>query len=583
MTITKCHIEADIRLPEATIVRAGELTAMYERGTIRYMSVGGIEIVCMVYAALRLPDWDTLMPEITAEKIEQRNDSFSIQYVAVYHNGTVHYEAAVVIEGFADNRIVFSMNGNSLSAFETNRIGLCLHHTPAAMRNVDIVCRTVDESEKKIVFPEEVSPRQLASDLTSLAWRSLNGFDVRVAMSGETFEIEDQRNWGDGSFKTYSPPLMHPYLRKVTAGESLSQQIEVSATQSRQSHAIATMPPHAAAHTAVSASVKSSGSTSVSSPTNAAGPSAEKLSVSTKFPALGLGWPDKQYNLNDDQLRGLKELDFDFYTVWLNMADPASGAAFSTCAAQIENLGARIRLTVLFSNEAEKDCEELVRWTERCSSIIDCILVLSENSNTSSTHLMTRVYPFIKQRFPLIKIGYGTAANFAELNRNRPADVPFDYLQFGLNPQVHAFDERTILESLAAHRDIIRTVKLFAANSPVVVSPLSFNSVYTECRSDKRNHSWFQLYWYLQSMSALNGAEGIGFFSLDSEEGFFQSRDFRNTPFFRTMLDLRMFGPQYIVNNYGGTEQGHSDITFKNSAGDLLCFRAPVEYSDYQA
>ena len=36
-----------------------------------------------------------------------------------------------------------------------------------------------------------------------------------MIFNGETFEMEDQRNWTDASFKTYCTPLSLPYPIKI--------------------------------------------------------------------------------------------------------------------------------------------------------------------------------------------------------------------------------------------------------------------------------------------------------------------------------------------------------------------------------
>lgn len=47
------------------------------------------------------------------------------------------------------------------------------------------------------------------SDIAGLA-HQVRGVTVGIDFSGETFEMEDQRNWTDASFKTYCRPLARP-------------------------------------------------------------------------------------------------------------------------------------------------------------------------------------------------------------------------------------------------------------------------------------------------------------------------------------------------------------------------------------
>ena len=53
------------------------------------------------------------------------------------------------------------------------------------------------------------------------------GLMAEVRFEGETFEMEDQRNWTDASYKTYCTPLSLPYpveVKEGTAGEHVRLQ-----------------------------------------------------------------------------------------------------------------------------------------------------------------------------------------------------------------------------------------------------------------------------------------------------------------------------------------------------------------------
>ena len=62
--------------PESTVVTAGELTALYENGFLRYISHGDTEIIRMINLTVRDHNWHTIVPEITSEKIESSADRY---------------------------------------------------------------------------------------------------------------------------------------------------------------------------------------------------------------------------------------------------------------------------------------------------------------------------------------------------------------------------------------------------------------------------------------------------------------------------------------------------------------------------
>ena len=47
-------------------------------------------------------------------------------------------------------------------------------------------------------------------------------------MEGDTFEMEDQRNWGDASYKTYVRPLSLPWGYTLAKGSRLEQAVQLS-------------------------------------------------------------------------------------------------------------------------------------------------------------------------------------------------------------------------------------------------------------------------------------------------------------------------------------------------------------------
>ncbi len=86
-----------------------------------------------------------------------------------------------------------------------------------------------------------------------------------------------------------------------------------------------------------------------------------------------------------------------------------------------------------------------------------------------------------------IPFGGGTDLNFAELNRSRPDVTAMDAIAFPINPQVHAADEDSMVETAEGVRAVIRTARSFAAGRPVVVSPISLRPRFNPDEPDVRS------------------------------------------------------------------------------------------------
>ena len=68
------------------------------------------------------------------------------------------------------------------------------------------------------MFPEAISPDQPAFDISALTHEPAPGVSCTVEMEGDAFEMEDQRNWADASFKTYIRPLSKPRPYVIAKG-----------------------------------------------------------------------------------------------------------------------------------------------------------------------------------------------------------------------------------------------------------------------------------------------------------------------------------------------------------------------------
>ncbi|MDQ7879169.1 hypothetical protein Q9R08_14360 [Microbacterium sp. QXD-8] len=114
----------------------------------------------------------------------------------------------------------------SRTEFATNRTGLVVLHPPA-LAGAAVRVRHSDGTVVHSQFPERISPHQPALDIAGLSW-SRGGLEVDVRFTGDVFEMEDQRNWTDASYKTYSRPLALPFPYTLAAGERVVQTIDIA-------------------------------------------------------------------------------------------------------------------------------------------------------------------------------------------------------------------------------------------------------------------------------------------------------------------------------------------------------------------
>ena len=206
-------------------LRAGPLAMIFEPSNafIRHVRWGGQEIVRAIYGAVRDHNWATIPSAITNLKTEIGNDSFRISFDVSCREREVDYFWRGTIRGEPSGKITYVFDGEARSNFQRNRIGLCVLHPIEDCAGRRCAIEHVDGSREIGTFPGAISPQQPFFDI-----RAVEYGQVQIRCEGETFEMEDQRNWGDASFKTYSTPQRLPKPAPVSIGHSVRHEVTVT-------------------------------------------------------------------------------------------------------------------------------------------------------------------------------------------------------------------------------------------------------------------------------------------------------------------------------------------------------------------
>jgi hypothetical protein len=459
----------------------------------------------MLYGALRDETWATLQYEIRDEKVEQYEGGFRISYTADYTREQKHvYAADFILEGKPDNTISMEMRGRALAPFKRNRIGLCLLHslwTKGAA--VDIV--SDDGTTSRSAFPELISPHQVMLNIRRLNYTHA-GITVECAFEGDIFETEDQRNWGDASFKTYSTPLAIPIPVDVKPGDTVYNKVIVKVT---------------------------------GTPT----PSHRREEGQRPFPFPAIGY-EKHCGapLTSDEIEQLKRIPFDHYRVELDLSDADWKKRLDEAAREAEMLGTRLETVVFFATMEAEELDAVARELADKGKLVSHSLPLAAGHLATPRRLQEEFYPLMKKLAPDVLVGYGTNSYLAELNRERPEDDRYDFVSFPLFPQAHASDTRTIIENLQSGPDIIATIRSFT-DKPIFVSPLTLAP--RGDNVDPRQHTHFAADWMLRCIASLGGAARITLEKASGPRGLLP--DGKPSPLFEALTKLRSIGAERMV------------------------------------
>jgi D-apionolactonase len=483
-------------LPALVSLNSGPFSLFYEAGNLRYIRIAGKEIIRMVYPALRGTSWEAYLPEISSEQIEAGADFFSISYQAVYRKGPVSFKAQVEILGDKSGRIIFRFMGEAETEFLKNRIGLCVLH-PLDCAGVPVTLVHTDGTREQSQFPKLVVPNQPFMDVQSMLWNLSESVEISLDFTGDIFETEDQRNWADASYKTYSTPLAIPFPAKIKKGETIEQSVCIQATGGPQ------ITPKPEKPDLISVLVE----------------------PESKFqlPLLGIGRPLQPEKLGDSELNLIKKMNLDHYRVELHFKDENWSQLFSTGNSEAKKLNLPLLMVLYFNQNPSAESKEFV---EKCFDIfpqIEEIILFLEGRDASPHTLFDEVEALLREGLHHARIGVGTPFNFAEFNRNGPYPGKADFLAFSSNPQVHACDNRTLVENLQVYTSVVKTAVHNEGNRPIYVSPVSLKPLVSgkDTVVDPRQHSLFGAGWILGAIQHLAeaGTHAVSLFESCDELG----------------------------------------------------------------
>ena len=473
----------------ARILHAGSLVCLYQAGVIRRVRAGEDEILRMIYPAIRDQNWGTVPGIISGEQIEEHEDSFSIRYDCRYSEGDIDYLSTVRINGTKDNLLTFSMKGEALSSFQKNRVGLNILHP--IRECAGRICKVIthDGREYSAEFPVRISPHQPMKDIRSLAWTPGGDIHAFLELSGEVFEMEDQRNWTDASYKIYCTPLELPFPVILEKGETLDQEVSLK-VEVQKIH------------------IGNDDENRVILP--------EKKSL-TSFPALGIGKSSETGTLCKKDTELIRGVGFRHYRVDLHLYQQGWPDILIGGVEEAIVMGLTLELALFFSGEVSGQLKGLINLVKKHACPVDRFLLFT-GEHLNDADLSRIVIPALKNEFPGTMAGTGTNANFAELNRNRPDPNLPDFLTYPINPQVHAFDHLSLVENLAGQKDTVLAARLFPGEKPISVSPVTLKSRFN---IDHRQPSLFCAGWTLGSMKYLaeSGVDSVTYYETTGRSG----------------------------------------------------------------
>ncbi|QMU28913.1 hypothetical protein [Adhaeribacter radiodurans] len=488
------------------IVKAGPVQAFYEKGFLRYIQTAGHETVRMIYFAIRDQDWQTIPGTLSDEHIQTTEDTFTISYTYHLNHEDIQMEWRAKINGQPDGTITFDLYGLAKSNFLRNRAGFCVLHPITGVSGQACRLEHPDNSFTYSTFPNFISPNQPFLDLTAMEWPVGEQGLARLEFSGDIFETEDQRNWSDASFKTYCTPLSKPIPAQVNSGDEIKQQVIFRLVKP---------VPAAEARTKPVSQIY-------------------LQSQPVSFPEIGLGLNATNSDLTSNesdflQRLGLKHLRTDIFLNQASWLDQLKRAIRQSSALNIP-----LELALFFGEDAAQEVNQFLNFIQLQEVQLKSILLFEAASRYTTDNLLQKVALAIRTVYPGVLLGGGSDANFTEFNRHPFTFTSTNFITYAINPQVHAFDDLTLIENTAAQADTVKTAQHIAGKRPIYITPVTLQPRLNEETAsdqtkftnsfDPRQPTDFIAGWTLASLKYLTeaGAASITYFETTGPRGIYQ-------------------------------------------------------------
>lgn len=483
------------------MLRVGSVSCVFEPETafLRYLSYGKYELLRAVYAAVRGPSWVTIPPRVSAVSHQRTSSGITLSFHAECKAPPVWFAWNGFIRLSRNGTIVFSFDGVARSSFQRNRIGFCILH-PDTCAGQPCTVEHVDGTITRAAFPKLISPHQPFFNIRSISHTLFNGIETHVRCDGDVFEMEDQRNWTDASFKIYCTPLALPTPVEIAEGTRIRQTITVTIRAPKDA-ATRVALPNKRVRCFVDAASRSA-------------------------PLLGLGLPWGGVALDETARKRILALAPTHLRCELHLADARWHDDFHHAQQAARLLGTPLELALVLPEHPEQSLTAFVKTCSHTSPRVARCFVFAEGRAVPSHATFSRVARILSPCIPPHLIGTGTNRYFTELNRSRPPRNGPACIAYSCNPQVHAFDNASIAETFSGQAWTVRTARNFCDDLPIFVSPVTLKprptpstfltSTHPPAWADQRQASLFGLAFALGSIASLAhaGAAGITIFDV---------------------------------------------------------------------
>ncbi|TCG10036.1 hypothetical protein BZM27_00765 [Paraburkholderia steynii] len=459
------HIYYGTRQPvdQARHLQAGPWSARLIDGALHDIRYRDVEVIRAVAFLVRDKDWGTCRPALSGIEVDESENGFRVAYRAQCTNPDGHVLSyALSIDCVGRGALAFSATVTAHDAFLTARCGFCVLHPLEGVAGAPARVEHGDGTRESAAFPALIDPWQPFKDIRSIEHDMPCGLTVRCSFTGDVFEMEDQRNWSDASFKTYSRPLELLWPFTLDAGATMTQTVTLDVEE----QALARPDPHVSTQAHLQTLTLDLNER-----------------ADERIPALGIAIAADEVDAALDHRALLAELSPHQLTLSF---DPTAGHGLHELerfATLQRESGIRCVLEYALPGvDAPRAELDALASLVALSGIELTGIVVSPSVHRQSNPpgsvsppcpALDEVYREARRAFPGLRIGGGMLSYFTELNRKRPPLELVDWTTHATCPIVHAADDRSVMQTLEAIPHITRSCRALIGAQPYSIGPVS--------------------------------------------------------------------------------------------------------------
>jgi hypothetical protein len=460
LTIAQRRVGTEEQSPESIVLKAGPLTADLVAGGLRTIRYQGHEVLRAIAYVVRDKDWGTYHPAISDFSCRQGVDEFTVAFRArcISSEPSQELEYETRITGNANGLITFDVTAEPRTPFLTARCGFAILHPLEGIVGQPAVIEHVDGSREHATFPDLIAPMQPFKEIRAIEHQVSPGVTARCLMTGDVFEMEDQRNWSDASYKTYVRPLALPWPYVMESGVRNHQSVELLITDS------SAVMHQAEAKTDAQIEVQ------IGEPDGA-------------FPQIGVAIHPSEIATILAHPGVLQRLQ---PQLLLFHFDPTAGhgrehlAGFREIAQIADASQCALELVLPAQRNVRDELREIAAMASEANLKLSAVLVspaVDRKSTLPGSQWppcppLAEIYQAAREAFPGVAIGGGMLTYFTELNRKRPPVEFLDFVSHCTCPIVHAADDLSVMQTLEAMPSITRSARAIMGNDkPYWIGP----------------------------------------------------------------------------------------------------------------